>query len=181
MSHLKVFSASRRQVIHSLSDREQIASELDSIGVRFERWQAAQSLTLDASQEEIVAAYQASIDLLMKEYGFQSVDVIALGPNHPDHDTLRKKFLDEHTHSDFEVRFFVDGQGLFYIHADDKVFGVMCEKGDLISVPAGAKHWFDMGAAPNFKCIRLFTSVKGWEANYTGDAIAQSFPTFEEF
>ena len=117
----------------------------------------------------------------MTEYGFESVDVIALRPDHPDRQALRQKFLDEHTHSDFEVRFFVEGKGLFYIHAEDKIYGVMCEQGDLISVPAGAKHWFDMGAEPDFKCIRLFTTPEGWVANYTGDAIAKSFPTFEAF
>jgi len=181
MSQLKVFSSHDGQVIRSLSDHAQISSTLNQIGVRFERWQAAQALTGHPSQDEELAAYQAPIERLMEEYGFQSVDVIALGPEHPEREALRKKFLDEHTHSDFEVRFFVDGKGLFYIHADDKVYGVMCEKGDLISVPAGAKHWFDMGAAPNFKCIRLFTTPEGWQANYTGDAIAKSFPTFEKF
>ncbi|MDZ4263978.1 MAG: cupin, partial [Pseudomonadota bacterium] len=128
-----------------------------------------------------IESYRTSVDALMSEYGFQSVDVIALRPDHPERQALRQKFLDEHIHSDFEVRFFVEGKGLFYIHAEDKVYGVMCEQGDLISVPAATKHWFDMGAEPDFKCIRLFTSPEGWVANYSGDAIAKSYPTFEAF
>lgn len=181
MSHLKVFSVADQQVTESHQGAIEIAGALHGIGVRFERWQAEQPLGVTAEQDEVIAAYREPIDALMGEYGFQSVDVIALRPDHPDRQALRQKFLDEHTHSDFEVRFFVEGKGLFYIHADDKVYGVMCEQGDLISVPAGTRHWFDMGEAPDFKCIRLFTTPEGWAANYTGDAIAKSFPSFEAF
>ena len=41
---------------------------------------------------------------------------------------MRQKFLNEHTHADFEVRFFVDGSGLFYLHVGDRVYLVLCEK-----------------------------------------------------
>ena len=54
-------------------------------------------------------------------------------------------------------------------------------KDDLLSVPAGIKHWFDMGEQPDFKCIRLFTNTEGWVADYTGSPIADSFPRFEQF
>ena len=65
--------------------------------------------------------------------------------------------------TDFELRFFVDGRGLFYLHLGDKVYCVLCEQGDLISVPANTTHWFDMGANPRFKCIRFFTTPDGWQ------------------
>lgn len=181
MSHLKIFSDTEPQMLESLQDHAQIGQRLHAIGVRFERWQAEQPLSATSTQDEVIAAYREPIDALMNEYDFKSVDVIALRPDHPDRQALRQKFLDEHTHSDFEVRFFVEGKGLFYIHADGKVYGVMCEPGDLISVPAGARHWFDMGTAPKFKCIRLFTTPEGWVANYSGDSIAKSFPAFEAF
>ena len=147
--------------------------------LRFEQWQASQPLAVDADQEAVIAAYQDSIDELNAQYGFQSVDVVALRPNNPDKAEFRKKFLAEHTHADFEVRFFVDGSGLFYLHVGDKVFLVLCEKGDLISVPANTTHWFDMGQDPNFKCIRLFTTVDGWVGDFTGSDIATRFPDFD--
>lgn len=181
MSELKLFSATSQQLLNSIQDHDAISAQLRGIGVRFERWQAHQPLSATATQEQVIAAYRGSVDRLMTEYGFESVDVIALRPDHPERQALRQKFLDEHVHTDFEVRFFVEGKGLFYIHAEDKIYGVMCEQGDLISVPAGARHWFDMGAEPDFRCIRLFTTPAGWVANYTGDAIARSFPTFEAF
>lgn len=164
-----------------MQDPQQIRAHLDSVGVTFEQWQATQPLTADSSQEQVIAAYQSEVDRLMAKYGFQSVDVISLAPDHPDREALRNKFLSEHTHSDFEVRFFVEGRGLFYIHANEKVYGLMCEAGDLISVPDNTPHWFDMGESPNFKCIRLFTTPEGWVAEYTDNPIAASFPSFEKF
>jgi 1,2-dihydroxy-3-keto-5-methylthiopentene dioxygenase len=38
-----------------------------------------------------------------------------------------------------------------------------------------------MGEAPHFKCIRLFTTPEGWVATFTGSAIAQSFPTLDQY
>ncbi len=182
VSLLKIFDDSAPSVVHAtVSEPDEIGAALNEIGVRFERWQTECPLERDASQEAVLAAYRTPVEQLMAAYAFRSVDVIALTPDHPEREALRAKFLQEHTHSDFEVRFFVAGRGLFYIHAADKVYGVMCEAGDLISVPADARHWFDMGAAPDFRCIRLFTSEEGWVANYTGDNIAATFPTFEQF
>jgi len=181
MSTLKVFSADQTLLQKCIEEHDAIATRLHEVGVLFERWQAAQPLAREAGEEGVISAYRSSVDHLMQDYGFKFVDVVALTPEHPDRAALRQKFLDEHTHSEFEVRFFVDGKGLFYIHQDDKVYAVMCEQGDLISVPAGTRHWFDMGAAPSFKCIRLFTSPEGWAAQYTGDEIANNFPRFEQF
>ncbi len=115
----------------------------------------------------------------MAENGFQSVDVVSLQPDHPDKAVFRQKFLNEHTHSEYEVRFFVDGQGMFYLHLNDQVYTVLCEKGDLISVPAGTTHWFDMGPNPRFKAIRLFTNPDGWVGHFTGSDIAERFPRLE--
>lgn len=181
MSLLRVYPESNAKISETFSKHDAIANKLHGIGVRFERWEALQPLAANSTDQEILAAYKTSVDKLIKEYDFKSCDVIALRPDHPNKAELRKKFLDEHVHTDFEVRFFVDGKGLFCIHANEQVFAILCEQGDLISVPANTKHWFDMGENPSFKCIRLFTTPEGWVANYTGDAIAKSFPTFDNF
>lgn len=163
----------------SICDQQEMSKVLAGHGVRFEQWQAGAALSRESTQDEILAAYDEQVGALKKSSGFQSVDVISLYPEHPQKDAMREKFLNEHIHSDDEVRFFVDGQGLFYFHFDDVVMTVLCEKGDLISVPAGTKHWFDMGPAPDFKCIRLFTDEAGWVAQMTGDTIAERYPRFE--
>ena len=82
-------------------------------------------------------------------------------------------------HSEDEVRFFVRGQGLFYLHFGDQVYAVLCQKNDLISVPDGTRHWFDMGPEPAFACIRLFTNPEGWVADFTGEDIASRLPRYE--
>lgn len=179
MSLLAIYPDSAQGEPKVIKDHAAIAAQLQTIGVQFEQWQASQPLAADADQEVVMAAYQDSIDKLNAQYGFQSVDVVALRPDNPGKAEFRKKFLAEHTHADFEVRFFVDGSGLFYLHVADKVYLVLCEKGDLISVPARTTHWFDMGKDPDFKCIRLFTTEDGWLGDFTGSDIAMRFPDFD--
>lgn len=156
-----------------------IARELGAVGVRFEQWEASAPIAPGAKQEEVIAAYRTDIDRLMREEGYQSVDVISLTPDHPDRAALRRKFLSEHTHSEDEVRFFVAGSGQFTLHLGGKVYDVLCEAGDLIGVPDGTPHWFDMSEAPYFVAIRLFTNKDGWVANFTGTDIAERFPRME--
>ena len=78
---------------------------------------------------------------------------------------MRAKFLDEHRHGEDEVRFFVAGRGLFVLHIEEHVYAVLCERNDLISVPAGTRHWFDMGEHPHFVAVRLFNNPEGWVAS----------------
>jgi 1,2-dihydroxy-3-keto-5-methylthiopentene dioxygenase len=180
MSHLTVYAADDpATALVSTSDIDEISQALSDAGIRLERWKADREIADDDDSETIIAAYQAEIDRLVAEGGYQTWDVVSMHPEHPDKDAFRKKFLDEHTHSEDEVRFFVRGQGLFIMHIDDKVFSVLCEKDDLISVPANTRHWFDMGPNPEFTAIRLFNNPEGWVASFTGDDIASNFPRLD--
>lgn len=181
MSRLAIYDEQGNRSAEVVSDHAQIAHILNGLGVRFERWRTDVPLAADADQDEVLKAYAADVQRLNDEYGFQSVDVVSLRPDNPNKAEFRQKFLSEHTHADFEVRFFVDGSGLFYLHLGDKVYLVLCERGDLISVPAGTTHWFDMGDNPDFKCIRLFVVPDGWVGDFTGSQIATRFPSFDEF
>lgn len=179
MSALTVYRSDGSAAAPPLTDHNAIARMLGELGVQFERWDASRPLAPDASAEDVLAAYDESIRALSDKFSFQSVDVVALRPDNPQKAEMRQKFLAEHTHADFEIRFFVDGRGLFYLHIGDSVYLVMCEKGDLISVPASTTHWFDMGENPDFKCIRFFTTPQGWLGEFTGDDIAARFPDFD--
>ncbi len=177
MSHLRIFNDTQPQTPLSVhTDHADIAHQLAKVGVRFEQWEASQPIAPGASQDEVIAAYRADIDRLMTEEGYQAVDVISLKPDHPDRATLRQKFLSEHTHSEDEVRFFVAGAGQFTLHLEGKVYDILCEQGDLIGVPDGTRHWFDMSESPYFVAIRLFTNKDGWVAQFTGEDIAERFP-----
>ncbi len=180
MSRLRIFDENRPdQPGVATSDHAEMARHLGAIGVRFEQWEAAEPIVPGDPAEKVLAAYDRDIQRLMQENGYQAVDVISLNPDHPDREALRHKFLNEHTHSEDEVRFFVAGSGLFTLHVNDKVYEVLCEAGDLIGVPDGTPHWFDMGPSPHFVAIRLFTNVEGWVANFTGADIAARFPRYE--
>ena len=177
MSQLRIFAeADGATSLKTLGDHAAIERELAAAGVRFERWEASKPIAPGASQDEVIAAYRADIDRLMQSEGYQAVDVISLTPDHPDRAALRQKFLNEHTHAEDEVRFFVAGRGLFSLHLGEKVYEVLCEQGDLIRVPDGTRHWFDMSERPHFVAIRLFTNKDGWVANFTGSDIAMRFP-----
>lgn len=182
MSELRIFEAGNPdEILMTTSDAEDIAGELNKVGVLFERWQTNEnpidtSLNAEEQQDRILTVYADSIERLKAQGGYQTADVVSLAPDHPEKEAFRAKFLDEHIHSEDEVRFFVDGSGLFYLHLNDKVYGVLCTKGDLISVPANTKHWFDMSDSPKFTCIRVFTNPEGWVAQMTGSDIAKGFP-----
>lgn len=181
MSYLAVYHVSTPDTPNKvLTHQDDIASTLAELGVGFDRWQAAARLEADASEVEIIAAYQAPIDKLMTERGYTTVDVIRVSNDHPQKAELRAERLDEHRMAQDHVRFFVAGRGLFTLHIEDYVYAVLCEKNDLISVPAGIAHWFDMGENPHFVAIRLFSDPEGQAVHLTGDGIAEGFPRLED-
>lgn len=175
MSALTIFQESGEKLFETENPQE-ITSQLKNVGVEFNRWQAKHPIKDDTTSEEILSAYAQDIEELKNRGGYITVDVVSMRADHPDKKTLREKFLSEHTHSEDEIRFFVRGEGLFTLHIDSKVFAVLCCKNDLISVPAGTKHWFDMGSSPQFTAIRFFNNPEGWVAKYTGEPIAKNFP-----
>jgi 1,2-dihydroxy-3-keto-5-methylthiopentene dioxygenase len=162
MSELRIYSdgdADKALSVHQ--SFEDIRDQLAKIDVSFERWEASAELDREATQDEIIAAYREPIDRLMKAYGFKSVDVISLYSDHPQRAAMR------------------EGEGLFNLRAGGKVYAIRCKQGDLLNVPAGITHWFDLGAEPQLKAIRLFTTPEGWVATFTGDKIADRFPRLE--
>lgn len=175
MSRLTVWEADTGREVLRTGDPEQIAATLREIGVRFERWEGVK-VPDGASNEEILAAYRPYLDGLMGETGAGSADVVSMTPDHPQAAAMREKFLSEHVHTEDEVRFFVRGSGDFVMHVGGKVYDAHCEQGDLISVPANTKHWFDAGEKPYFTALRVFTDTSGWVAHFTGSDMAQRFP-----
>ena len=176
MSQLHIYSDSRPgAALQKSSNPKDITRLLGLAGVRFEQWQAGADIAAGDSQDKVLKAYDKDISRLVNEEGYQTVDVISIRADNPDKEALRQKFLSEHTHSEDEVRFFVEGKGLFSLHIGEKVYEVLCEKGDLISVPANTPHWFDMGPEPHLVAIRFFNNQEGWVAHYTGSEIADQF------
>jgi 1,2-dihydroxy-3-keto-5-methylthiopentene dioxygenase len=160
-------------------DFDSIVQQLAPTGVRLERWAAEAGLLFQPTDGDILAAYAADLERLQSTGGYRSSDIIRLQPDHADRDALRVKFLAEHVHDDDEVRFFVEGAGLFYVRAAGMVFALECTADDLIILPAGTRHWFDTGERPRFTAIRLFTRPDGWVARFTGDPISKAIPQYQ--
>jgi len=174
MSRLRIFDEKNPETPEFASfDPDFIATELHRIGVTFERWKASHPLAPGASPDEVMAAYRTDIDRLVTERGFKSVDVVSISPDHPQRETMRAKFLDEHYHKEDEVRFFVAGSGLFTLHVDGKVYEIECVQDDLIAVPDSTLHWFDMGDEPSFIAIRFFIELDGWVGHFIGEEIVK--------
>ncbi|SDH50219.1 acireductone dioxygenase apoprotein [Actinokineospora alba] len=171
-------------VLLRTDDLDRIAENLAPFGITLRRW-ATVPLPADAAQDDVLAAYRSEVDTLSAEGPYPLVDVVRMVPDDTDAGVeraraARLKFLEEHTHDEDEVRFFVEGAGCFYLHLGDKVYAVVCTAGDLMSVPAGTTHWFDMGIRPGFCAIRFFQAEDGWVAGFTGSAIAATMPTLDE-
>lgn len=164
--------------IDNVSD---IYSFLKTRGVFFDQWECDVSFDDSASQEEILEAYAKDLVPFMKNSVYKTADVISINATTENYPALRAKFLAEHTHSEDEIRFFVDGKGLFWFNFENEpVFNLLCESGDLISVPAGTKHWFDAGEKKPFvKAIRVFMDASAWVPNYTNSSIEQDFLNFK--
>ncbi len=162
----------------SLTTDHEIRQFLDERGIFYERWSTDVGLQPDALDVEVLVAYDRWLKPLMEKGGYKSMDVVSVTAQTSNLAAIRDKFFREHTHSEDEVRFFVEGQGLFWFHLDrqeEEVFALLCQKGDLISVPANTKHWFDLGPNPSVRAIRIFTDETGWVAHYTNSGIEQRY------
>ena len=112
--------------------------------------------------------FKPEIDALSAKRGYKSQDIIVLSKATPGLEDLLVKFQDEHHHTEDEVRFIVDGEGVFTIKGpkDGVYFDVVLYPGDLISVPANTRHWFTLTDLRKVKAIRIFESKDGWVAVY---------------
>jgi 1,2-dihydroxy-3-keto-5-methylthiopentene dioxygenase len=171
-------------VLTQTSDGDAIADELKQHGVRFERWPVVEDLPARPTSDEVLAAYEPYVRRVVENEGYILVDALYMTPEDTEEwqakaGEARQKFLSEHTHDDDEDRFFARGAGVFYLHVRAKVYGVLCEAGDLLSVPANTTHWFDMGTRPDYVAIRFFHDEDGWVGNFTGARLADSFADFD--
>jgi 1,2-dihydroxy-3-keto-5-methylthiopentene dioxygenase len=156
-------------------DKAVIADSLRPLGVRFEHWGVPADLDPDGDADVILTTFRPHLDALIGGTA-GTADVIRMDGAAEAYPAMRAKFIEEHTHTEDEVRFFVKGSGNFILHLNGQVYDVHCDEGDLISVPAGTKHWFDGGPSPCCTVLRVFTDTTGWTPHYTGSPISAAFP-----
>jgi 1,2-dihydroxy-3-keto-5-methylthiopentene dioxygenase len=160
----------------TLSDHEAVRAFLGEAGIEYERWQPARPVADGAPPEEILAAYEPEIARLKASGGYVTADVIDVKPSTPGLDAMLAKFSREHWHDEDEVRFILEGRGIFHIHPrTGPVFAIEVDKGDLIRVPRGTWHWFDLCSDRRIRAIRLFQDPAGWTPNYTDSGVDRGF------
>ena len=150
-----------------ITDPAEIKTFLHAHGLRFEVWPLEDRVDPAAPAEAVLAAYTPEIDQLKQEGGFVTADVIDIYPDTPNLDGMLAKFNQEHTHTEDEVRFILQGHGVFHINPGDRpVFAIEVWGGDPISVPLGTRHWFDLCGDRRIRAIRLFQDTTGWTPHY---------------
>ena len=159
-----------------IEDAQAVAAYLAPHGIDYERWTPMADTGPSATADAILAAYAGKIDELKARGGYVTADVIDVKPDTPGLDGMLARFNSEHWHDEDEVRFIVEGRGLFHIHpANGPVFAIEVEAGDLIRVPRGTYHWFDLCADRRIRAIRLFQDSSGWTPHYTQSGVDRGF------
>ena len=155
---------------------DEARQHLAGIDIEYERWSAARPVAADAGAEEILSAYRDDIEKLKARGGYVTADVIDVRPATQGLDAMLAKFSREHWHDEDEVRYIIAGSGVFHIHPrGGPVTAIEVEAGDLIRVPRGTWHWFDLCTDRRIRAIRLFQDPAGWAPNYTESGVERGF------
>lgn len=171
-----------RQSGEELCEKGAVSAYLAEKGVIYESWgverlnghlKESYTLTPD-EQKAIIDLYSPEISDLKSRQGYITQDIVVLSEATPNLDALLEKFRREHHHTDDEVRFVVDGSGIFTIRKGDLIFDVTVKAGDLLVVPAYTRHWFDLTGERKIKCIRIFKDPAGWVAIYDESAVLRA-------
>lgn len=169
----------RREDGRAISDVDKIRAELSPLGIELAEWPfermpkisalLAVNVLGDEEKDELLRAFDNRFEEQKKCYGYQARDLVVLHTNTPKLDELLKIFNKCHTHADDEVRYIVDGSGIFgFVMPDGEQVLLTVQAGEYIRVPAKTEHWFVLDQRRCIKAIRYFTNKEGWVANYTG-------------
>ncbi len=158
----------------TITDPVEIRAHLAPFGIQYDQWKLHPDIDAASSGDAILAAYRDQIEQVSKEGGFTKVDVVDVNPSTPGLDAMLARFSNEHWHDEEEVRFTVHGRGLYHVHVPNgPVAAPEVQPGDMIRVPRGTLHWFDLCGDRTIKSVRFFQDPSGWTPHYTGSALEQ--------
>jgi 1,2-dihydroxy-3-keto-5-methylthiopentene dioxygenase len=159
-----------------LDEPKAVVAFLAAEGIDHERWAPEHPLAASASAEAVLAAYATEIDRLKARGGYVTADVIDVRPETPNLEAMLARFRSEHWHDEDEVRFILEGSGIFFVNPRERdVFAIEVGPGDLIRVPRGTWHWFDLCDDRRIRAIRLFQDPAGWTPRYTESGTEAGF------
>src|ERR1051326_49539 len=159
----------------TIADASQVKELLATIGIEYDRWGTVE-LATNADDTTVLEAYRDRIKELKRRGGYSTVDIVTVHSDTPGLDEMLNKFNREHWHDEDEVRFTVHGQGLFNIHPiGQAVVVVEVGPGDMIRVPSGTRHWFNLCGSREIRAIRFFQNKSGWTPFYTGSMAEKNY------
>ncbi|KAB5621759.1 MULTISPECIES: oxidase [Pseudomonas] len=175
MSILSVFHSSSPQLANKvLTHHEDIAATLAEQGVQFARHDHGLRIRPGSAEAQVREEAGGLIDMLMTTHGCQTLMLLNRDGDQPTEVDLR----DEHVHDAVEVFAMVSGRGQISLRLGEQVFALLCEKGDVLVVPAQTRRWIDLGDTPFCLAVRLFGNEQG--IRMTGDEQARQFAGMSE-
>jgi 1,2-dihydroxy-3-keto-5-methylthiopentene dioxygenase len=165
-----------------LSELSEICAALAPLQIELSHWPieltatvgpllAAETLS-DGQKEDLLRALDDRFNEQRAKYGYQSRDLVVLHPQVPKLDEMLKIFDKCHRHADDEVRYVVDGSGIFgFVMPDQSQIQLTVEREEFIRVPAGTEHWFVLDQKRRIKTVRYFATKEGWAAQYSGTSV----------
>ncbi|MBR8827453.1 MAG: acireductone dioxygenase [Gomphosphaeria aponina SAG 52.96 = DSM 107014] len=159
---------------------EAIAQELAPLQVKLNLWPIdpathqllAKEALAEEEKEQVLQALDPYFQQLKENEGYESRDLIVLHPHTPNLDSLLAKFNGCHTHADDEVRYLLDGEGVFgFVLPNGSQVELTIQPEEYINVPAGTEHWFHLTETRRVKAVRFFTTTAGWIPEYTATKI----------
>jgi 1,2-dihydroxy-3-keto-5-methylthiopentene dioxygenase len=160
----------------TIEDAGEITAFLAGRDIEYERLEPQMNASGKVTSEDLLSSYSGKIDELKARGGYVTADVIDVNAATPGLEAMLARFNSEHWHDEDEVRLIVEGRGLFHINPrTGPVFAIEVEAGDLIRVPRGTHHWFDLCADRRIRAIRLFQDPSGWTPHYTQSGVDSGF------
>ena len=106
--------------------------------------------------------YETRISEICKERGYGHRSMVYLYKEKtPNIEDMLPKFFEEHVHEFEEIRYIVDGTGIFDVRdKQDEWIRVLVEAGDLLVLPAGIYHRFTLDEKKYAIAMRLFLETQ---------------------
>jgi 1,2-dihydroxy-3-keto-5-methylthiopentene dioxygenase len=165
-----------------LTDIAAISEHLAVLGVKLQQWPIgndpatlsllAQPGLSEEEKEAVLRSLDHYFETLKAESSYHSRDLIVLHPDVPNLDGMLAKFSPPHAHAEDEVRYIIDGEGVFgFIAPSGQQMELTIQPEEYINVPARTPHWFYLTSQRCIKAVRYFCGTEGWVPEYLDEKI----------
>ncbi|MBX9762204.1 MAG: acireductone dioxygenase [Pseudomonadaceae bacterium] len=163
-----------------LTHSEDIASTLARVGAQFAQHPVAQPVVAGTPGAEVLAACQVQVEHLLSHCGFAHADVLSLCDERGEGSELATTLAQPRLCESASALYVLAGRCLLALHIGEYVYSLVCEKGDLLQLPAGCVHWLDVGEHPRVALLCLFAGAQQAVFLPANSACAGAMPGLDE-